>query len=121
MNETDEIKLTYSLVGDVMLPNVETSETERKILLTKFGSMRRDFLEKEHPVRFNSLLTQGKLKQHCLEIENQAQELKDTVMEQLRKQYQPPEKTDFMANVQYNNQISDMADEIVIREIVHQK
>jgi hypothetical protein len=121
MKESDEIKLTYRLVGDVMLPNVETSEAERKIVLTKFGSMRRDYLEKEHPVRFNSLLTQGKLKQHCLEIENQAQELKDTVMEQLRKQYQPPEKTDFMANVQYNYMINDMAEEVAIKEIVYGK
>ena len=115
------VEITYRQEGEVLLPNLETSEAERSVNLTKFGLLRKQYLKEQYPARYNFLCMMEELMQHCLTIEREAQEMKDTLTEQLHRQYQPPEKTNFMANVQYNNQISDMADEIVIREIVYGK
>jgi hypothetical protein len=115
------IEITYRREGDVLLPILETEEAERSVNLTKFGLLRKQYLKEQFPARYNSLCMTEELMRHCLDIQEQALEMKDTLTEQLRRQYKPPEKTDFMANVRYNNQISDMADEIVIREIVYGK
>ena len=113
------VEITYRQEGDVLLPNLETSEAERSVNLTKFGLLRKQYLKDQFPARYNYLCMTEGLMQHCLTVEREAQDMKDTLTEQLRRQYQPPVKTDFMANVQYNNMICDMADEIVIREIVY--
>ena len=46
--------------------------------------MHKAYLEKHKKVLFNSLLTQGKLYQHCAEVENQARQMFDTLVEQMK-------------------------------------
>ena len=47
--------------------------------------LHKDYLKKHNRVFFNILLTQGKLYQHCAEIEKQAQDMFDTLVEQMKK------------------------------------
>ena len=42
------------------------------------------YLEKHKKVLFSSLLIQGKLYQHCAEVEAQAQDMFDTLVEQMK-------------------------------------
>lgn len=44
----------------------------------------KDYLEKHMKVLFNSLLMQGKLYQHCAEVETQAQDMFDSLVEQMK-------------------------------------
>ena len=46
--------------------------------------LHKDYLLKHKKVLFTTLLTQGKLHQHCAEIENQAQQMFDTLVEQMK-------------------------------------
>lgn len=46
--------------------------------------MRKTYLEKHKKVFFNSLLIQGKLYQHCAEVEAQAREMFDNLIEQMK-------------------------------------
>ena len=46
--------------------------------------MHKSYLEKHKKVFFSSLLMQGKLYQHCAEIENQARDMFDTLVEQMK-------------------------------------
>ena len=54
-----------------------------KLISTYFAFL--DYLEKHNRVFFNLLLTQGKLYQHCAEVEKQAQQMFDTLIEQIKK------------------------------------
>ena len=47
--------------------------------------MHKDYLLKNNKEFFTSLLTQGKLYQHCAEVEKQAREMYDTLIEQMKK------------------------------------
>ena len=76
--------ITYRQVNDYMIPNLIIPPEEANITLGKWGMMHKDYLEKYKKVLFNSLLIQGKLYQHCAEIENQAQQMFDTIVEQLK-------------------------------------
>lgn len=46
--------------------------------------MYKTYLEEHKKTLFNSLLIQGKLHQHCTEVENQAREMFDTLIEQMK-------------------------------------
>lgn len=46
--------------------------------------MYKNYIEKHKKVLFSSLLMQGKLYQHCAEVENQAQDMFDTLVDQMK-------------------------------------
>lgn len=75
---------SYRQVGDYNIPNLILPIEEANITLSKWGMMHKDYIEKHKKVLFNSLLMQGKLYQHCIEIENQAQHMFNTIVEQMK-------------------------------------
>ena len=77
--------ISYRKVGDYNIPNLTLPPEEAKIRLGKWGMLHKDYLEKHNRVLFNVLLTQGELYQHCAEIENQAKDMYDTLIEQMKK------------------------------------
>lgn len=76
--------IQYRQVGDFNIPNLILPAEETNITLGKWGMLHKEYLEKHKRVLFNSLLTQGKLYQHCAEIENQARDMFDTLVEQMK-------------------------------------
>ena len=48
------------------------------------GMLHKTYLEKHKKAFFNSLLMQGKLYQHCAKIEKQANDMFDTLIEQMK-------------------------------------
>ena len=77
--------ISYRNVGDYLIPNIILPPEETKVRLGKWGMLHKDYLLKHKKVLFTTLLTQGKLYQHCVEIENQAREMFDTLVEQMKK------------------------------------
>ena len=76
--------ISYRRVGDYNIPNLVLPPEEANITLGKWGILHKDYLEKNNRVLFNFLLTQGKLYQHCAEIETQARKIFDTLVEQMK-------------------------------------
>ena len=77
-------KIQYRRVGDYLIPNLILPPEEANITLGKWGMMHKSYLEKNNKVFFNTLLMQGKLYQHCAEIEKQAKDMHDTLVEQMK-------------------------------------
>ena len=75
--------ITYRPVNDYMIPNLTLPPEESTIRLGKWGMLHKDYLLKHKKVLFTTLLTQGKLYQHCAEVENQARDMFDTLVEQM--------------------------------------
>ena len=76
--------ISYRTVGDYLIPNLVFSPEEASVTLSKWGMMHKNYLEKHKKALFSSLLTQGKLYQHCAEVENQATEMFDILVEQMK-------------------------------------
>ena len=76
--------ITYRRVGDYSIPNLALPPEEANIKLGKWGMQHKYYLHKHKKVLFTTLLTQGKLYQHCAEIENQTQQMFDTRVEQMK-------------------------------------
>ncbi len=78
-------EITYRQVGDYLIPNLIISPEERYITLGKWGMLYKDYLRKHKEVQFNSLVMNGKLYQHCAEIEQQAKELFSRLVDDIAK------------------------------------
>ena len=77
-------KIQYRQVGDYLIPNLMLPPEEVNVTLGKWGMMHKDYLEKHKKVFFSTLLIQGKLYQHCAEVEAQARDMFDTLIEQMK-------------------------------------
>ena len=76
--------ISYRRVGDFNIPNLTLPPEEANIRLGKWGMLHKDYIEKHNRVFFNVLLTQGKLYQHCVEIEKEASDMFDMLVEQMK-------------------------------------
>ena len=81
---SDKISISYRQVGDYLIPNLIIPPEEANIALGKWGMLHKDYLLKHKKVLFTTLLTQGKLYQHCADIEKQTQDMFDTLVEQMK-------------------------------------
>ncbi len=114
--------IIYRKVGDYNIPNLILPPEEANITLGKWGMMHKDYLLKHKKVLFATLLTEGQLYQHCSEVENQAQQMFDTLVEQMKKIERVTENLkaeNLMEWVVRMNNIRIRATEIVNHNIIY--
>ena len=114
--------ITYRQVGDYMIPNLRLPPEESAIRLGKWGMMHKDYLEKHTLVLFATFLTQGNLYQHCAEIDTQAQQMFDTLVEQMTKSENITEHLKSQNQLEWvrrMNSIQERANEIVCNELIY--
>ena len=114
--------ITYRYVNDYMIPNLKLPPEETAIRLGKWGMLHKDYLQKHNPVLFATLLTQGKLYQHCAEIDTQAQQMFNTIVSQMIKTENITEQLkeqNQLEWVQRMNSIQERASEIVCNELIY--
>ncbi len=81
---SNQNSIQYRQVGDYLIPNLVLPPEEANISLGKWGMLHKDYLFKYKKVLFATLLTEGKLYQYCADIEKQAQQMFDTLVEQMK-------------------------------------
>ena len=84
--------------------------------------LHKDYLLKHKKVLFTTLLTQGKLYQHCADIEKQAQDMFDTLVEQMKKSEGVTEKLKEENQLEWvclMQNIETRAREIVCKDIIY--
>ena len=114
--------ITYRQVNDYMIPNLTLPPEESAIRLGKWGMLHKDYLQKHNPVIFTTLLTQGKLYQHCAQIDTQAQQMFNTLVTQMIKNENITEhlkSQNQLKWVQRMNSIQERANEIVCNELIY--
>lgn len=114
--------ISYRRVGDYLIPNLFIPPEEANITLGKWGMMHKNYLEKHKKVLFNSLLMQGKLYQHCFEVENQVRNMFDTLIEQMKESEGVTEELKEHNQwewIQRMENIQQRASEIVCKELIH--
>lgn len=121
-NITDErTNISYTLVGDVYLPNL-VMPRNKNYQLGRFGKMHKQWLKENHKSIYTAKLMSGNLDTYLKDIDNQAQNMYDTLVKQLAEQECVTEQlkaSDMMAWVQAMNNISNRAREIVCNEIIY--
>ena len=113
---TDEkTGISYTLCGDYYLPDLELKEQEESHY-GKYGMLRKSFLKEHRPGLYSSYLLTGKLTAHLNEVDQQANERMEVLVDQMMERQAITEELkvrDQMAWVGTVNNIQNAAEEIV--------
>ena len=110
--------LSYTQTGDYLLPNLTLHQP--KTPLGKYGRMRLNFLKQQHPVLYHTMLLNGSLYPHLMEVEQTAESRMRQSMEQLLKQNPAPDKAqNQLMWVQHMNSLKAQAEELVLTELIY--
>lgn len=119
---TDEkTGISYTLVGDVYLPNLISTETRYEI--GQWGQRHLDYIKHHRKVLYTSLLTSCKLNSYLHDVDVRAAEMYDRLVKQLKVQQGITEQLkadNMMAWVQAMNNITNKAREIINQNIIFQ-
>lgn len=114
-------ELTYRWEGDYQIPNIKMDE-QPEGELTKFGLLRRKYLKEHKSGIYSGMLLSNKLKAHLLEIQEQAEERMDRIVEQMAKAEGVDEALkaqNQMLWIRKMENIRQSAEEIVLKEIIY--
>ena len=114
------MEMQYIRVGDYFIPDLEPPEEPRPI--GKWGRMRREYLKEHKPIQYNCLLLSGKLWTHLADLNEQAQDRLDRIIEQMKTAEGITEDlkaNDPMAWVGAMNNIRNRAEEIILQKLIY--
>ena len=115
---TNSRNVTYSTVGDYQLPNLTLNQPRKP--LGKYGRLRRTYLMQYRPVLYNSMLLNGTLYPHLMELEQTAESRMQQMMTELLKQNPAPDKAqNQLMWVQHMNSLKAQAEELVLTELIY--
>lgn len=112
---TDKITgISYTLVGDVYIPNIVSTDTNYEI--GYWGRKHKEYIKQHKPASYTILFTQCKLNSYLADIEQQAQDLFLRLVKDLAEKENVTEElktTDMMLWVRNMNNIRDRVTDIV--------
>ena len=114
--------ISYRRVCDYLIPNLILPPEEASVTFGKWGMMHKTYLEKQKKVFFSLLISQGKLYKHCAEIEKQAKDMYNTLIEQMKEAEGVTEQLkeeNQLEWVQRMGNIQQRASETVCNEIIY--
>ena len=111
--------LEYIRSGDYFIPNLTLPEETRPI--GKWGRMHREYLKEHKPIQYNCLLLSGKLWTYLADLNEQAQDRLERIIDQMKTAEGVTEElkaADPMAWVGAMNNIRNRAEEIIREELI---
>ena len=113
------MNINYIRVGDYYIPDLTLPEETRPI--GKWGRMHREYLKEHKPIQYNCLLLSGKLWTYLADLNEQAQDRLERMIDQMKAAEGVTEDlkdADPMAWVGAMNNIRNRAEEIVREELI---
>ena len=111
--------LSYTLHGDYYLLDLEINEEEPTY--GKYGIMRKQFLKEHRSARYQYLVLTGKLTEHLNQVDKEAREKVEMLVEQMAERWGVTEELktqNQMEWVRRMNNIKANAEEIALKEII---
>ena len=114
------MEMQYIRVGEYFIPDLELPEETRP--MGKWGRMHRDYLREYKPIQYNCLLLSGKLWTYLADLNEQAQDRLERMIDQMKAAEGISEDlkaNDPMAWVGAMNNIRNRAEEIILQELIY--
>ena len=112
--------LSYTLHGDYYLPDLALNEEEP--IYGKYGMLRKQFLKEHRSARYQYLVLTGKLTEQLNQVDKEAREKVEMLMEQMVEQWGVTEELKMheqMEWVRRKDNIQAIAEEIALKEIIY--
>ena len=118
----EEMGGTYTLGADgLYYPNLAVPDTE-EAHYGKYGMLRKQYLKNHHKAIYFSLLTSCKIISHLNEIDDEAKEMFELLVNQMKDRQGITEAlkaSNQLEWVRHMNNIRNAADEIVLNELIY--
>ena len=75
-------KLNYIRYGDCYIPDIRIPDETRSI--GRWGRMHRDYIKERNPIRFNDLCLSGEIWTYLADLNEQAQNRLELIIEQMK-------------------------------------
>ena len=114
------MNINYIRMGDYDIPDLTLPEEPRP--MGKWGRMRREYLKEHKPIQYNCLLLSGELWTYLADLNEQAQDRLERMIDQMRVTEGITETLkaiDPMAWVGTMNNIRNRAEEIILQELIY--
>ncbi|RKJ61774.1 TnpV protein [Roseburia sp. 1XD42-69] len=112
--------IDYILAGDYYIPDLKLPEKNRPI--GRYGRLHREYLKQEHPARYSSLILTGKLWTYLANLNEQAEERLDVIIEQMKSAEGVTEELKAQNQLEWvgrMNNIRSRAEEIINSELIY--
>ena len=112
--------IDYILAGDYYIPDLKLPEESRPI--GRYGRLHREYLKQEHPARYSSLILTGKLWTYLADLNEQAEERLDLIIEQMKAAEGVTEELKAQNQLEWAgrmNNIRNRAEEIINSELIY--
>ena len=112
--------IDYILVGDYYIPDLKLPEENRPI--GRYGRLHREYLKQEHPARYSSLILTGKLWTYLADLNEQAEERLDLIIEQMKAAEGVTEELKAQNQLEWVGRINNIrsrAEEIINSELIY--
>lgn len=110
----------YILVGDYYIPDLKLPEENRPI--GRYGRLHREYLKQGHPARYSALILTGKLWTYLADLNEQAEERLDLIIEQMKAAEGVTEELKARNQLEWvgrMNNIRNRAEEIIKSELIY--
>ena len=112
--------IDYILVGDYYIPDLKLPEENRPI--GRYGRLHREYLKQEHPARYSSLILTGTLWIYLADLNEQAEERLNLIIEQMKAAEGVTEELKARNQLEWvgrMNNIRNRAEEIINSELIY--
>ena len=119
---SEKIKISYRQVGDYKIPNIILPHEQANIIIGKWGMMHKNYLEHNKRGIFMLMVTKCTLWPYLADIDRQANEMYDLLIEQMKEAEGVTEELkeqDQLEWVQKMSNIQARAREIVCSELIY--
>lgn len=108
---------TYTEVDGIFYPNL-VIKPKKNVMVGKYGIIWMSFMEEKYPMRYLELHLDGELRAKAAEINEEAREVLDTMMQAYLKKHKPKNPESTMEMWRLREQAKAIAEEFILEDIV---
>ena len=104
----------------MLYPEIRVSENPQtdRMPVGRFGSRWKAYMMEEHPHRLSELVAQGRVNEVIHQVDQEAEQRKETLIQELLAARPMPETEDILERAGHMNMITKEAEEAVMEEVV---
>ena len=116
----EELGGTYVRCGNYLIPNLTLPEEEEMRFVGVWGQRHLQYLKEYRRNVYLDLMMSGRLNKHLAQIEEAAESRVETLLDSLNEKFPAPSnEKDPRAWAAHQNNLTAMAEEIVLKELVY--
>ncbi len=109
---------TYTEIDGIYYPNLVLKQ-EKNAFAGKYGTIWMRYMEENHPMRVYELRMEGEFRVKAAEVNEEAMDMLDTMMQAYLKKHKPKNPNSTMEMWQLREQAKATVEEIVLEDIVY--